>query len=345
MFSRQVSGTRTRRRIIPALLTSVVLVGTALVGCSSSADNGGTTGPDSATAADSSGEVAEGFPVTIAVDPYDPVTIQDEPERIVSLSPTTTEILYAVGAGDDVVAVDDYSNYPEEAPLKEGLSGYTPNVEAVLEYDPDLVILMTKGEGIVEGLTAAGVPVLVIPASVDLENTYEQIELIGEATGNTEQAIEVVEEMKGDIEEAFASVPQELREAGLTYYHELGSSYHSVSGITYIGQIYSAFGLESIAPGDDDYPQLTSEAVVAANPDIIFLANTKAEAMDAETVASRPGWETIDAVRNDQVINLDDDLASRWGPRVPELVEQIAADLNQRVVPNLDNNAEPAIAN
>ncbi|NLZ58215.1 MAG: ABC transporter substrate-binding protein, partial [Corynebacterium sp.] len=82
-----------------------------------------------------------------------------------------------------------------------------------------------------------------------------------------------------------------------------------------------------------------------ANPDLIFLANGKAEGMDAGTVASRPGWETIDAVAHDQVINIDDDLASRWGPRVPELVEQIAEDINQLIIPNMDNSAEPVAAN
>ncbi len=346
MFSHPVLRSSHHRRTLPALFAAVLLAGTALVGCSSTEN---TEGDDAtATTADTtgaSGNVTEGFPVSVTFDPYDPVTIDTEPERIVSLSPTTTEMLFAVGAGDKVVAVDDNSNYPEEAPLMEGLSGYTPNVESVLDYDPDLVVLMTSTGGIVEGLNAAGVTVLVVPSPVDLEGTYEQIELLGEATGNTDQAVELVEEMKGDIAEAVASVPQELKDAGLTYYHELGSTYHTVSDATYLGQIYKAFGLRSIAPDNDDYPQLTSEAVVAANPDIIFLANTRAEDMDAETVASRPGWETIDAVANDQVINLDDDIASRWGPRVSDLVEQIADVLNERILPNVGTSAGSALVN
>lgn len=338
MASRSVSGLRTRRRTLPALLASVLLAGTALVGCSTTEE---AASPGTTTAVESA-EVAEGFPVTITFDPYDPVTIEDQPERIVSLSPTTTEMLFAVGAGDQVVAVDEYSNYPEDAPLVEGLSGFTPNVESVLEHDPDLVLIMNKAESIVDGLTAAGVSVLVVPSSVNLEDTYEQIELVGDATGHADAAEEVVGEMKRDVEDALASVPQEFKDAGLTYYHELTSSYHSASSLTYIGQIYSEFGLTSIAPDNDDYPQLTSEAIVAANPDIIFLANTKGEGMDAEVIASRPGWETIDAVINDQVIGLDDDLASRWGPRVSDLVELIADELNERVVPTWNNNAAPA---
>lgn len=338
MASRSVSGLRHRRRTLPALLASVLLVGTTLVGCSTTED---AASPGTTTAVESA-DVAEGFPVTITFDPYDPVTIEDQPERIVSLSPTTTEMLFAVGAGEQVVAVDEYSNYPADAPLVEGLSGFTPNVESVLEYDPDLVLIMNKGEGIIDGLNAAGVPVVVVPSSVNLEDTYEQIGLVGEASGHADAADELVEEMKRDVEDALASVSQEFKDAGLTYYHELTSSYHSASGLTYIGQIYSEFGLASIAPDNDEYPQLTSEAIVAANPDIIFLANTKAEDMDAQVLATRPGWETIDAVVNDQVIGLDDDLASRWGPRVSELVESIADELNERVVPNWENSEAPA---
>ena len=343
MASHTIPGTRIprsrRRRSLPALVASALLAATALVGCGSEQETG-----ESADGTDATTTTAEGFPVTITAIPNGPVVIGDQPERIVSLSPTSTEMLFAIGSGDQVIAADEYSNYPEEAPRVDGLSGYTPNVEAVLEYDPDLVVLTPTGEGIIDGLTAAGVPTLMLDASEVLEDTYEQIELLGEATGNRENATELVDDMQTTIDEAIATVPQDLKDAGLTYYHELSSSYHSISDRTYLGQIYAAFGLSSIAPDTDDYPQLTSEAVVAANPDIIFLANTKAEGMDPETIASRPGWETIDAVRDDQVISLDDDLASRWGPRVAELVEEIARQLNERVVPAMGNVAAPAAA-
>lgn len=337
MLSRSLFALPHRPRSLPALLATALLMGSTLVACTSDDQD------PLAAAADET--VAAGFPVTVEFEPDDPVTIDDEPQRIVSLSPTTTEMLFAVGAGEQVVAVDEYSNYPDEAPLVEGLSGFTPNVEAVLDHDPDLVVIMTRGEGLVEGLNAAGVPVLVVPASDDIDHTYEQIEMLGEATGNTGEATDVVEQMQMDISAALDSVPQDFKEAGLTYYHEVSSSYHSIADSTYLGQIFAEFGLKSIATGGDDYPQLTSEAVVAANPDIIFLANVKAEDMDAETVASRPGWDTIDAVVNDQVISLDDDLASRWGPRVPELIEQLAEDINQQVIPNLDDSAAPVAAN
>lgn len=340
MFSRPVSRISRTPRRLPVVLASALLLGATLVACTAENQD-----PAADSTPEARGEVAAGFPVTLSFEPGAAVTIEDEPQRIVSLSPTTTEMLFAVGAGDHVVAVDEYSNYPEDAPMQEGLSGFTPNVESVLDHDPDLVVIMTKGEGIVEGLNAAGVPVLVVPASTDLDNTYEQIEMLGEATGHVEEATELVDQIQEDITVAMDSVPQEFKDAGLSYYHEVSSSYHTVSGETYLGQIYADFGLQSIAPDTDDYPQLTSEAIVAANPDLIFLANVKGEDMDAETVASRPGWETIDAVANDQVISLDDDLASRWGPRVSQLVEMIAADINERVIPNMEKVPAAAAAN
>ena len=242
------------------------------------------------------------------------MTIEDQPERIVSLSPAMTETLFAVGAGDHVVAVDEYSNYPEDAPLVQGLSGFTPNVESILDYDPDLVVLMSADDSILTGLDAAGVDTLVIPAAENLDETYSQIEQVGRATGFEDQATTVVDQMKTAIDAAVATVPEEVKEQGLTYFHELGSDLFTVSEQTYIGQIYS---------------QLSNEAIIAANPDLIFLSDAKAENLTAEDIAARPGWDTIDAVANGRIYILDDDIASRWGPRVSQLVEEIAAQLNQ----------------
>lgn len=304
-----------------------VLVATALItGCSSAED--GTVDSGSSTEATTT-QSKEGFPVTVTFAPEAPVTIEDQPERIVSLSPAITETLFAVGAGDHVVAVDEYSNYPEDAPLVQGLSGFTPNVESILDYDPDLVVLMSADDSILTGLDAAGVDTLVIPAAKNLDETYSQIEQVGRATGFEDQATTVVDQMKTAIDAAVATVPEEVKEQGLTYFHELGSDLFTVSEQTYIGQIYDMFGLTSIADGGDAYSQLSNEAIIAANPDLIFLSDAKAENLTAEDIAARPGWDTIDAVANGRIYILDDDIASRWGPRVSQLVEEIAAQLNQ----------------
>lgn len=313
---------------------SALLATVLLAGCSSTTNDEAVDSEASKVPAQSQ----EGFPVTVTFSPELPVTIEDQPERIVSLSPAITETLFAVGAGSQVIAVDEYSTYPVEAPLVEGLSGYTPNIESILDYDPDLVVLASFDDSILSGLDAAGVDALVIPAADNVDSTYTQIEQVGLATGHEEQAHDVVDGMKADIDAALATIPDELKEQGLSYFHELGSDLFTVSDQTYIGQVYAMFGLTSIAQGGDAYPQLSNEAVIAANPDLIFLSDATSENLTAEDIAARPGWNTVDAVINDRIYVLDEDIASRWGPRVSQLVEDIAAQLNQLA------DAEPAAA-
>lgn len=269
-----------------------------------------------------------GFPVTVETDAGQ-VTIEENPDSIVSLSPVATEILFAIGAGDQVVAVDDQSNYPDEAPTTE-LSGFTPNIEAILSYEPDLVFIAYDPGDLAASLEAADVPVVTFDAAVTLDDTYHQIEATGAATGNMEQAGQVTQSMRNDFEEIVSGAPQV--EDGTTYFHEIDANLYTVTSSTYFGQIYSMFGLENIAdPADEDgsaagYPQLSSEFVVSADPDLIFLADAQF-GESAETVAERPGWGVLTAIQEGHVYELDSDLASRWGPRVVDFARSISAAL------------------
>ncbi|MFD6895763.1 ABC transporter substrate-binding protein [Rhodococcus sp. NPDC060086] len=282
----------TSRRFLTAGVAALALV---IVGCSSGDD----------AASDSTAPAESGTP-----------------QAIVSLSPTTTEMLYAVGAGEQVIAVDDQSDYPEGVPVTE-LSGYNPNVEAILGYDPDLVVATDDNGDLVAGLGNAGVEVLLLPAAVTLDDTYAQLEQVGAATGHVADAAELVAQMQTEIDEIVASVPE--RETPLRYYHELDNTFYSVTDDTYIGEIYSMLGLTSIATGGDGYPQLSSEYIVEQNPDLIFLADSQCCGVTPETVAERAGWAELTAVRDGQVHVLDEDIASRWGARVVDLVRELAA--------------------
>lgn len=269
-----------------------------------------------------------GFPVTVETDAGE-VTIEERPDSIVSLSPVATEILFAIGAGDQVVAVDDQSNYPDEAPTTE-LSGFTPNIEAILSYEPDLVFIAFDPGDLAASLEAADVPVVTFDAAVTLDDTYHQIEATGVATGNVEQAAQVSQSTRNDFEEILSGAPQV--EDGTTYFHEIDANLYTVTSSTYFGQIYAMFGLENIAdPADEDgsaagYPQLSSEFVVAADPDLIFLADAQF-GESAQTVAERPGWAVLTAVQEGHVYELDSDLASRWGPRVVDFARSISGAL------------------
>jgi iron complex transport system substrate-binding protein len=260
------------------------------------------------------------YPVTVG-----DLTLDAQPMRIISLSPTATEMLYAVGAGAQVVAVDEYSNYPEEAAaLGTMLSGFEPNIEAISGFMPDLVIASYDPGTLVEQLGALNIPVFIANAATSIDNVYEQIEQIGLLTGHGEAAVQLAAQMKTEIEAAIAGVVPPVEP--ISYFYELDNTLYSVTSNTFVGQIFNLFGLRNIADNvesGNDYPQLSAEVVVSSDPDIIFLADTKCCNETAETVAARDGWSGLKAVTNNHIVELDDDVASRWGPRIVELVVAI----------------------
>ena len=271
----------------------------------------------------------DGFPITIEA-PNGPVTIEERPERIVSISPSSTEVLFAVGAGDQVVAVDDQSNHPPDAPVTD-LSGFTPSVEAIAAYDPDLVVLSFDPGDTMAGLEAVGIPVILHSAPFTVAEAYAQWEQVGAATGHVVEAAALIADVTARIEDAFAGLPEGTD--ALTYYWELDPTYYSVTSATFIGDLLAGSAMSNIAdeadPDGYGYPQLTSEYIVSTNPSLIALADTKCCAQDAAAVADRPGWGTMDAVRLGHILELDDDVASRWGPRIADLVEAVVTGVVQ----------------
>jgi iron complex transport system substrate-binding protein len=309
-------------RPLAALL--MVLLALALAACGG--DDDAATPPATLSGAVDTTAAPE-FPVTVEAD-NGPVTLEEEPVAIVSLSATATESLFAIGAGEQVIAVDDQSDFPTDAPVTD-LSGFEPNVEAIAGYEPDLVVAAYDPDGLVEGLERLDIPVLLQDAAPDLDGAYEQIETLGAATGNVECAKTVVESMQIEIEELAASVPGA---EGATVYHELGPDYYSATSDTFIGSVYQLFGLVNIADAAAEadaggYPQLTGEYIVSESPDVIVLADTKCCDQTAETVAKRPGWDQIEAVANGDIVEADDDIASRWGPRTVDFVALMAESL------------------
>ena len=251
-------------------------------------------------------------------------TLANAPMRIVSLSPTATEMLFAIGAGDQVVAVDDQSNYPASAPRTK-LSGYEPNVEAIAGYDPDLVVASGDPGGLVDGLGKLGIDVLLQEAPKNLDGAYAEIEELGMKTGHYDESVKVIGRMRAQISQL---VSQASPGTGLEVYHELGPDYYSAKSDTFIGSIYEELGAENIADGAGkkapDYPQLSAEYILKSDPDLIVLSDTKCCAQTLEKVAARPGWKRIDAVEDRDVVEVDDDIASRWGPRIVDFVRIVS---------------------
>jgi iron complex transport system substrate-binding protein len=314
---------------VRALLVGLALVlATAACGGAQSSSTGDASAPPSPSVSAAPGAPTDDdaqFPVTVTAANGD-ITLDERPETVVSLSPTATEMLFAVDAGDQVAAVDEFSTYPSEAPTTD-LSGFEPNVEAIAGYDPDLVVIADDGADLSGALAELDIPVLVAPAATTLDDTYDQIEQLGAVTGNVAEAEAVVEEMRDDIADITADLPD--TDEPLTYFHELDDTYYTVTSDTFIGQVYETAGLTNIADeaGGDagGYPQLSEEFIIDADPDLIFLADAQCCGQTAETVAERPGWDQISAVRDGAVVELDEDVASRWGPRIVQMLRTVGA--------------------
>ncbi|MEC7810383.1 MAG: ABC transporter substrate-binding protein [Actinomycetota bacterium] len=248
-------------------------------------------------------------------------------QNIISLSPTATEILFAIGAGGQVVAVDDQSNFPEEAPMT-SLSGYTPNIESIAEYQPDLVVASYDPGDLVAGLEALGVETLLQPAAASMEDTYLQITELGFLTGNESEADQLIESIKSDLDEISSNKVGE----GLSYYHEIDNTFYSPTSKTFLGKLYSLLGLSNIADpaieGGFGWPQLSAEFIIDADPDLIFLGDAD-WGESAETVAARPGWGSMTAVVSDQVIPVDTDTSGRWGPRVVDFLISVHSEIEK----------------
>lgn len=282
----------------------------ALTLASCGSDGGTTAGPDRSTTAP---------------------TADAAPKRIVSMSPTATETLFAIGAGKQVVAADDYSNYPASAPSTD-LSASEPSVEAIAGYRPDLVVL--SDDAVAHQLEQLDIDVVVAPAAKDLDAAYRQIRTLGKATGHARKADALADSMADEIDELAAAAA--TRDEPITFFHELDPTLYTATSSTFIGQLYEKVGLENVADAADaggtsgGYPQVSSEFLLEADPDLVFLADTKCCEQDATTFAARPGFDQLTAVTTSGVIELDDDIASRWGPRLVDFLEQVVQAVESR---------------
>ncbi len=308
------------QHLMRRLIVVAFAAGLVTAACSSNATN-------SSSGAGAPSPSGGSFPVTVTA-ANGSVHLTKQPRAILSLSPTATEMLYAIGAGSQVKGVDSDSDYPPQAP-KTKLSGFTPNVEAIAASKPDLVVVSNDAATLTKKLAPFHIPVLSLPAPPNIGDVYAEFGQLGQATGHAAQAKAEVSTLRSQISKIIAAVPQHAKP--LTYYYELDQTYYSVTSSTFIGKLLGLLGMKSIADSAKGaaaaggYPQLSAEYIVKANPDFIILADTVCCHQTATTVASRPGWSGMTAVKSKHVILLNDDIASRWGPRVVNLLKTVLA--------------------
>jgi iron complex transport system substrate-binding protein len=297
-----------------ALGAAVTVAGLALAACGS----GGKA------AAGSFGATGGAFPVTVQTS-SGKVVVSRRPSRIVSLSATATEMLFSVGAGSQVVAVDEYSTTPAKAPHTH-LNAMQVSAEGLQVYKPDLVLLAPGGDpNLVTQLGALHVPALVEPPANDLADTWSQYRQIGLATGHPSQAASEVSILQSQIASAVRSAGHRGR--GKTYYIEFSSDLYSATSKTFDGALFNLLGMRNIADsasgGGDGYPQLSAEFLVKTDPAYVFLADDVCCGQSAATFATRPGFATLSAVKAKHVYVINDSVASEWGPNIVEFVHEV----------------------
>jgi iron complex transport system substrate-binding protein len=257
------------------------------------------------------------------------VTIPAEPQRIVSLAPSITEILYALNLGDRVAGVTEFCNYPPEATEKPKVGGFSDvSTEKLLEAQPDLVIVASIHIAqVVPELEKLGLPVLVVDAH-DFPGVLESIRLVGKVTGTEKAAGALTAQMQERADQVTQAVAGRPRPR---VYWELDSTLWTVGPGSFVQDLIERAGGENIAANAEAaWVQLSAEAIIAADPEIIFLADHPF-GESAETVKARPGWEKISAVVNGRIVELTQeqgDMVSRPGPRVVDALELIARALH-----------------
>jgi iron complex transport system substrate-binding protein len=311
------------RRYLWFIVAGFVLV-VAACGSGEAADTTSATVPPTEVTAAPATTLVSTYPLTVSSDAGE-ITLDAQPMRIAALSATHVEMLYAIDAGDQIVAGDDFSNYPDAAEALDKVDSFNLSVEAVIALDPDLVILTFDPVDAVPALEAVGIPTLLFATATSLDDAYEQMAILGTATGHDAEATELIASIQAEI----ASIVDAAGDAGngVTYYHETDPfSFYTPNSSSFIGQIYRLFGMENIADAAPDefasgFPQLSPEFIIDTDPKMIFLA---AFGESPETLAARAGWESMTAIAEGNVTVIDADIASRWGPRVVDMVRVVA---------------------
>ncbi|MDA0353318.1 MAG: ABC transporter substrate-binding protein [Chloroflexi bacterium] len=314
----------------PLILMAIGLIAMLLVACGDTADGTSTASPTATVAVEATG-TTEATPITVTDSDGFVLEFAAPPERIISFSPGATEILFAIGAGDQVIAVDEFSDYPAAAVALEHVSYSEPDPEQALGLDPDLVILATRQQESVEQFRSLDLRVLFNREPESVQAVLDNILLFGQITGHEAEAAALVAEMTDRIEavtSALASIT-----TGPTVFYELSDGLYTVAPDTFIGGTLALVKAKNIAEGAETaFPQLTAEAVIEANPAVVLLADAEFGG-SLEALQARPGWDVIDAVVNERVYPVDPDIGNRPGPRIADAIEQIAKLLYPELFP------------
>lgn len=306
-----------------SLLLILLIAATIIAGCGSPKNNKDNAQDEPAAPQDKAGDA---YPLTVKDQMDRSVTVERQPERIVSLAPSNTEILFALGLGDKVVGVTNYCDYPEEAKSKEKIGGFAdPNMEKIVSLKPDIVLATEAHQKPVEQLEKLNIPVVVL-TSTDIADMMDSLEIVGKICGREAESFKIADELKNRIkavEDKVAGVPEDKRPK--VYYEIWPEPFTTAGPGTFVNDIIEKAGGRNIA-GDAKkaYPEYSQEMIISKNPDIIIFSHHGSSNTAAEDILKRPGWENIDAVKDKKVFYVDENIVQRATPRLVDGLEQFA---------------------
>lgn len=276
--------------------------------------------------------VVPAFPMTITDGAKRKVTLDSVPARIISLTPSNTEILFAVGAGDLVVGVTQYCDFPAKAKELTKIGGFSAksiSIETIVSLKPDLVLANASGqESVIVALEQANIKVIAVNAT-SFDDVYANLGMTGKITGHAAEAAKVVDAMKARVATVLKKIENVAQKDRPTVFWEVWDEPLMTAGPgTFIGQmIGTAGGVNVFADLKEDYPTVSAEEIVKRNPAFILGPDSHGDKLVAEQLAARPGWKQIDAVKNNKVFLVDGNSSSRPGPRLVDALEAIAKAL------------------
>jgi iron complex transport system substrate-binding protein len=312
------------RGIAVALLTACSSGNNHATNTAGSPAAGPSTSAVAATAPAVAASAAVTFPQSITGSDGTSLTLSRAPERIISLSPGATEVLFAIGAGKAVVADDRFSDYPDAAKALPKVEYSRPSAESLVAFKPDLVITAGRQRDTVAALRAADLPVVLFDEPTSVQGVLAQIRTFGRFTGHAAEAEPLAAAMEGRIRAVTGKLSGVTQ--GPRIYHEISSQFFSATPASFVGDLYTLLKAQNIAEGSSPYPQLSAEVIVQRDPEVVVLADGR-EGMTVDQARARAGWSAISAVRNNRIILLTDtqaDITSRPGPRLVDGLEQLA---------------------
>jgi len=276
-----------------------------------------------------------GFPVQVTDDAGRQVTVPSPPERIVSLAPSITEILFALGLEAQVVGVTDVCDYPPAAKQKEKIGSFVnPSLEKIVALKPDLVLAADINQKVVARLERLNVPAIVLKPR-DVDGVLSNITLVGRATGRERQAADLVRELRARIDAVVSKVAQLPVTARPKVYYEVWYEPLCTAGPgTFIDDVIRlAGGVNVAADAPQSWPQYSLEVLLRKNPDVMLHSYGHDDTVHqtAEDIARRPGWSGLNFVRHRRIYVIDADLITRPGPRLVKAVEEVAQMLHPEV--------------